>query len=103
VVLTKADKVDPEPVGQHRLLDDVADHLRMRQRCAERIVGDVAKAIEPKFERGGHLSYPVWVWVAFGASRAEPEKEGAAFQANHQLIVDRCLTRPHRETHGFRS
>ena len=36
VVLAKADEVDAELVGQHRLVDDVADHLRMRQRGAGR-------------------------------------------------------------------
>ena len=36
VVLADAEEVDADLVGQHGLVDDVAEHLRVRQRRARR-------------------------------------------------------------------
>jgi hypothetical protein len=50
VVFAYADGIDANLVGKHRLLDQVADHLRSRQRLAVRSVGDVAERVEAEFE-----------------------------------------------------
>ena len=36
VVLADAEEVEAEPVGEHRLLDDVAQHLRVRAAARRR-------------------------------------------------------------------
>ena len=50
VVLADAEGVDAEFVGEDRLLDHVADDLRMRQKAAVGVGGDVAERIQPEFE-----------------------------------------------------
>lgn len=55
-MLAEPDEVEPELVGEHRLVDNVADHLRMREHAAGGILGDVAKGIQSEFERCGHRS-----------------------------------------------
>lgn len=55
-MLAEPDEVEAELVGQHRLVDDVADHLRMRKHAAYCVLGDVAKGIQSEFERCGHRS-----------------------------------------------
>lgn len=54
MVLAESDEVDAKLIGQHRLVDDIADHLRMRQHRACGALGDVAKGIQSKFEPRGH-------------------------------------------------
>ncbi len=39
VMLADADEIDADLIGQHGFLDEVADHLRMRQRLAVRASG----------------------------------------------------------------
>ncbi|MGY4489011.1 hypothetical protein ACVWWR_008202 [Bradyrhizobium sp. LM3.2] len=53
-MFAEADEVEAELVGQHRLVDDVADHLRVRKHRAGSVPGDVAKGIQSEFERCGH-------------------------------------------------
>ena len=57
VMLAHADEVDAQSIGQHRLLDDVPDDLRMRQETAVSAGGDVAKGVQPQLEvrRGGRF------------------------------------------------
>ena len=45
---------DADLVGEHSLIDEVADHLRMRKQGAVRTGGDVAESVEAELERGGH-------------------------------------------------
>ena len=47
-------KSTPSAVGQDRLVDDVADDLRMRQELAVRPRGDVAERVQPKLEMRCH-------------------------------------------------
>ncbi len=54
VVLAHAEKVDAQPVGQHRLLDDVADDLGVRQQAAVGPAGHVAEGVQAKFQRLRH-------------------------------------------------
>ena len=54
VVLADAEEVDAQLVGQHGLVDDVADDLRLRQRAPVGVAGDVAERIEAEFERLCH-------------------------------------------------
>ncbi|MET4826931.1 hypothetical protein ABH972_004520 [Bradyrhizobium ottawaense] len=54
VVFAEADEVEAEFVGQHRFVDDVADHLRVRKHGACGIPGDVAKSIQSELKRCGH-------------------------------------------------
>ena len=50
MVLADAEEVDAELVGQHRLLDDVADHLRLRQQRPVGVHGDVAERVQPELQ-----------------------------------------------------
>ena len=50
MVLTDAEEVDAEFVGEHGLVDDVAEDLRERQGLAVGVTGGVAKGVEAKFE-----------------------------------------------------
>ena len=50
MVLSNSEKVDADRIGEDRLVDDVADHLRMRQEAAVGTGGDVAEGIQPKLE-----------------------------------------------------
>lgn len=54
VMLAEADEVEAELVGEHRLVDDVADHLCVRKHRAGGVPGDVAKSVQSEFERCGH-------------------------------------------------
>jgi hypothetical protein len=54
VVLADAEEIDAELVGQHRLLDDVAQHLGVLQQHAVGAAGDVAEGIDAEFERSCH-------------------------------------------------
>ena len=117
VVFAEADEVDPKLVGQHRLFDEVADHLRVRQRRAAGVIGNVAKGIEPKFERCRHVSYPIL--AGLGASRrdcanlsqgegpdhhatSEARMAAGTFSDIRQLAAVRPSAIPRSETHGFR-
>ena len=60
-----AEEVDAGLVGEHRLLDKVADHLRMRQQVAVRAGGDVAEGVETELEAGGHGQVRNWCSTPF--------------------------------------
>ncbi len=51
MVLADAEGIDAEPVGQHRLLDHLADDLRVRVETTGGAGGDIAKCIESEFHR----------------------------------------------------
>ena len=51
VVFAEADEVEAELVGQHGFVDDVADHLRVRERLPCAVLGDVAKGIQSELKR----------------------------------------------------
>ena len=55
MVLADAEGIDAQLVGQHRLLDHVADHLRLRQELAVGCGGNIAERVEPKFELLCHV------------------------------------------------
>ena len=56
VVLAERDDVDAELVGEHRLLDDLADRLRRGRRGApSSSVGHVAEGVEAEHEVGHGL------------------------------------------------
>ncbi len=50
MVLTDADEVDADLVGQHCLLDEIADHHGLRLRNAARVRGHVAEGIQTQFQ-----------------------------------------------------
>ena len=52
VVFADAEEVEAEAVGEHGLVDDVADHLRLAQAVAVGVDGDVAERVEAEFDRG---------------------------------------------------
>ena len=58
VVLADAEEVEPEPVGEHGLLDHVAQHLRVRQRRAVGADGHVAEGVESEFVALSHCPAP---------------------------------------------
>src|ERR1700722_5801204 len=49
MVLADAEGIDAEPVGQHRLLDHLADDLGVAVEAAIGAGGDIAECIEPEF------------------------------------------------------
>ncbi len=53
-MLAHAEEVHAQPVGQHCLLDDVANDLGVRQRNAVGPAGHVAKGVQAKFQRLRH-------------------------------------------------
>ena len=61
MVLADAEGIDAEPVGQHRLLDHLADDLGVAVEAAVGTGGDIAECIEPEFH---------WAW-----------RQGLAWQA----------------------
>jgi hypothetical protein len=46
VVFTDAEEVEAEPVGEHRFLDHVADHLRLAETVAVAVDGDITEGVE---------------------------------------------------------
>src|SRR5271163_3492126 len=50
VVLAEPDKIHAERVGEHGLLEHIADDLRMAEELTVRPGGDVAECIKSKFE-----------------------------------------------------
>jgi hypothetical protein len=59
MVLSDAEEVDADLVGQDTLLDDVPDRLGVRERVVVGVVGDIAERVEPEDEwegRGWHES-----------------------------------------------
>ena len=50
MVLADPEGIDAELVGQHALVDHVADDLGVRARLAIRADGDVAKGVQSEFE-----------------------------------------------------
>ena len=52
VVFADAEEVEAEVVGQHRLVDHVADHLCLAQAVAVGVDGDVTEGVEAEFDRG---------------------------------------------------
>ena len=54
MVLADAERVEAELVGEHRLLDDVAEHAGLRLERAVRRERDVAEGIEAEFESFCH-------------------------------------------------
>src|SRR5690606_20851258 len=54
VVLTHPEEVEPDLLGEHPLLDDVADHLRLMQRPTVRVDGDVAERVHTELDHEHH-------------------------------------------------
>ena len=50
MVFADPDEVDPDLVGEDALLDKVPDRLRVGQRAAFFVAGDVAEGVEPEGE-----------------------------------------------------
>jgi hypothetical protein len=49
-MLTDTDEIDAQLVGEHRLIDDVADDLGLRKGSTVGVKRDVAERIEPELE-----------------------------------------------------
>ena len=50
MVFAEADEVEPDLVGERPLRDDIAQDLRVRQRPAVAVDGDVSERIETQFD-----------------------------------------------------
>jgi hypothetical protein len=50
-----ANEIDAGLIGQHSLVDEIADDLRAGKRLAVRPVGDVAEGVETEFDNGSLL------------------------------------------------
>ena len=57
VVFAKAEDIDPDPIGQHPLGHDIAQHLVVPEEVAGRINGDIAESVEAELD--GHDGGPV--------------------------------------------
>ena len=78
-----AERLDAELIGEHRLVDDVANDLRVRDEAAVRRGGDVAERIEPEFKRLRHGSCR-----SSGARRRRsPSWPGSAPKPDAKLLV----------------
>jgi hypothetical protein len=53
-MLPDAEEIDAQLIGENRFIDDVADHLRMRQQVAIGPRGDIAERIQPKLNMPCH-------------------------------------------------
>jgi hypothetical protein len=58
VMFANADKVYAQPVGKHRLFNDIPYYLGMRQQLPGRIGRDVAECIQAEFEMLRHIVLP---------------------------------------------
>jgi hypothetical protein len=59
MVLAHAEEVDPGPVGEHRLVHDVADHLGLREQLAGRIDRHVPERVQAELEIAfSHRHFP---------------------------------------------
>ena len=56
MVLAEADEVDPDLIGQRALRHDVAQDLRVRQRPALAVNGDISECIKTQFDRVCHVA-----------------------------------------------
>ena len=54
MVLADAEGVEADLIGQHGLLDDLAQHAGVRLQADDRIEGDVAEGVDTEGERGSH-------------------------------------------------
>ena len=61
VMFTDADEIDPGLVSQHRLIQQIADHLCMAVQAATGAGSDIAKGIKSKLK--GHGKGPVMTAV----------------------------------------
>jgi hypothetical protein len=96
-MLADAEEVDAKRIGQHSLLDDVADHLWVRGRFAIRCPGDVSKGVKAEFELLCHGTLPVavpgsvepgfYANVSFGATQSR----GNEFPRSLYLVCARLI------------
>ena len=54
-MLPDAEKIDAQPVGQHALVDHIADDLRGRQELAVRTGRDIAERVQSELELLRHV------------------------------------------------
>jgi hypothetical protein len=50
------------PIGENRLLDDIADNLGLRKQLTIRAGGDIAERIQAEFKRYGHEIFRSNAW-----------------------------------------
>jgi hypothetical protein len=62
VVLTEADEIDAQLIGEHGLVNDVADDLGLRKRATVGVAGDVADVSSPS-SRYGFMVWRCRLWV----------------------------------------
>ena len=55
MMLTDANEIEADLLGQHALLDDIAERLRLRERYSVRANRYVAEGIKTQFDRIRHL------------------------------------------------
>src|ERR1700722_3020666 len=84
-MLADPDKIDPELVSKHRLVDDVPNHLRVRQRLAVGASRHVPKRIQPELKILRHTLD--WRFVKYAGTRivtAAPSTRGGAPRLRRQ-------------------
>jgi len=63
VMLTDAEPVHTQLVGQHRLRHDISNHLRLTQRLTGRARRDIAERVQTELELGTHFASKVAVML----------------------------------------
>ena len=54
-MLTDANEIEADLIGQHALFDDIAKCLRLRERHPVRADRDIAESIKTQFDRIRHM------------------------------------------------
>ena len=102
VVLADAEEVEAEPVGEHRLLDHVPQHLRVRQRRAVGPRGHVAEGVESEFVALSHRPAPSPRLHTYACPSRNPRqaetipRTGASATDRQRAMPDACGIRPRR-------
>ena len=81
MMLADPDEIDAEFVGENRLLQEIAQNLRLRKLGAIGVAGDVAECVEAEFERF-HADFTV-----FGPASACPSADAHRLIRKTQLFA----------------
>src|SRR5438876_727155 len=99
MVLADADEVDAKLIGEHGLLDQIADDLCRVQRLAVWPVGDVTEGVEAEFDRLSHSALSKGIGETSprcGGTRCRLSSPGGRLFADFILLLS-------RETHFART
>ena len=79
VVFAKADVIHAHLIGEHGLIDEIANDLIVRQALACLVNGHIAERVERKFESLGH---DLFLWVAPQVEGSQPFRKRAGMHSH---------------------